>query len=335
MLAGVLTVALVLAVVTAATVGSSGISAGNVWSIVTGHVVPGATIRAEALGDDAIVWGIRLPRAVLAAVVGASLAVVGAALQALVRNPLADPTILGGSSGASLGAVLVLLLGWTPLGQWSLIGAAFTGSLVGYGLTLLLASRAGMLSPVRLILAGVAVSYLLGAATNLAVSTTSNPNRVRSVVFWQLGSLAGAQWRTMWGPLVILVVGTVALLARTRGLNALLAGDETATSVGIRPDQLRRQLVVVSALLTGAAVAVAGTIAFVGLVVPHAVRSLVGSDHARLLPICALSGAVFLVLVDIAARVVIAPQELPVGVVTALIGAPAFCVLYRRRVQER
>lgn len=330
----VLVALLLLAITAAAMIGTADIGAREVWQIVAAHVVPGADAPDAAAHHDAIVWGIRLPRALLAAVVGAALAIVGALLQAVVRNPLADPTILGGSSGAALGAVLVLLLGWSPLGTWSLVAAAFVGSLAGYVLSLVLASRSGTLSPIRLVLAGIAVSYLLGSLANLLVATSDNPNRVRSVVFWQLGSLAGAQWKTLGVPAALLGGSAVVALLHARTLNALLAGDETAASLGIRPDRARRRLVVLAALLTAVAVALAGTIAFVGLVVPHAVRLLAGSDHARLLPLAALGGAVFLVAVDIAARTVIEPQELPVGVITALVGAPLFCLLCRRPVQN-
>jgi iron complex transport system permease protein len=327
-----LVAALVAAITAAAMIGTAEIAAGDVWRVIGSHVLPGGEVEAGT--HDAIVWGIRLPRALLAATVGATLAVVGTVLQAVVRNPLADPAVLGGSSGAALGAVSVLLVGWAPFGAWSLIGAAFLGSLTGYFLALALASRAGALSPVRLVLAGVAVSYLLGSLANLLVATADNANQVRSVVFWQLGSLAGAQWRTLGVPVAVLAGGLLLALLNARTLNALLAGDETAASLGLRPDAARRRLVVLAALLTAAAVALSGTIAFVGLVVPHAVRFLVGSDHARLLPLAALTGAVFLVVADIAARTVMEPQELPIGVLTALVGAPLFCVLCRRRLRD-
>ena len=327
-----LVAALVATVTGAAMVGTADIAVGDVWRVIGAHALPGGDVDAGP--HDAIVWGIRLPRALLAATVGATLAVVGTVLQAVVRNPLADPAVLGGSSGAALGAVSVLLAGWAPFGAWSLIGAAFLGSLAGYFLALALASRSGALSPVRLVLAGVAVSYLLGALANLLVATADTANEVRSVVFWQLGSLAGAQWRTLGVPAAVLAGGLAVTLLHARVLNALLAGDETAASLGLRPDAARRRLVVVAALLTAAAVALSGTIAFVGLVVPHAVRFLVGSDHARLLPLAALTGAVFLVLADIAARTVMEPQEVPIGVFTALVGAPLFCVLCRRRLRD-
>jgi iron complex transport system permease protein len=330
-----LTGALVLAVTAAVTVGSADIGARDVWRIVAFHVVPGVDAPDDMPASrDAIVWGIRLPRALLAAVVGATLAVVGTALQAVVRNPLADPAILGGASGAALGAVSVLLLGWAPFGTWSLVTAAFVGSLAGYLLAMTLASRSGTLSPTRLVLAGVAVSYLLGALTNLIVAMADNPQQVRSVVFWQLGSLADARWGTLTAPALLLAAGLVIMLLQARTLNALLAGDETAASLGLRPHRVRRRLVVLAALLTAAAVSLAGTIAFVGLVVPHAVRLVVGGDHARLLPLAALTGAVFLVVGDIVARTVVAPQEMPIGVITALGGAPLFCVLCRRQLRE-
>jgi len=330
--AAALAAALVAAVTAAAMVGSADIAARDVWRVIGAHVLPGGDIEAGT--HDAIVWGIRLPRALLAATVGASLAVVGTVLQAVVRNPLADPGLLGGASGAALGAVTVLLVGWSPFGTWSLVGAAFLGSLAGYSLALALASHAGTLSPVRLVLAGVAVSYLLGSLANLLVATADNANQVRSVVFWQLGSLAGAQWRTLGIPAAVLAGSLAVVLFHARTLNALLAGDETAASLGLRPDAARRRLVVVAALLTATAVALAGTIAFVGLVVPHAVRLVAGSDHARLVPLAALTGAAFLVVADIAARTVMEPQELPIGVLTALVGAPLFCLLCRRRLRD-
>ncbi|MDY7100873.1 MAG: iron ABC transporter permease [Actinomycetota bacterium] len=333
--AAVLVGALVMVLTIAAMAGSTAIAPGDVWRIIGAHTLPwDVSTEGIATSHDSIVWGIRLPRAVLAAVVGATLAVVGAALQGIVRNPLADPAVLGGSSGAAVGAIIVLIAGVTPFGTWSLMVAAFVGSTLGYALTLTLASRTGMLSPVRLILAGVAVSYLLSAVANLLVATADNPNEVRSVVFWQLGSTASAQWRTVVAPAVLLVAGTAVLLLRARVLNALLVGDETAASLGVRPDRVRRQLIVVVALLTAAAVALCGTIAFVGLVVPHAVRLVTGSDHTRVLPLSALCGAVFLAAADIAARLVLEPQELPIGVVTALIGAPVFCVLVRRPLRD-
>ncbi|MFV0308746.1 MAG: FecCD family ABC transporter permease [Desertimonas sp.] len=327
--------ALAVAFVLAAMLGSTDIGPGDVLRVVRSHLPWGAPLDDRIDPSfDSIVWGIRLPRAALAATVGATLAVVGATLQAIMRNPLADPAILGGSAGASLGAIVVLLVGFTPFGTWSLIGSAFVGSLAGYALTLALASRAGQLSPVRLVLAGVAVSYLLSAVGSLLVALSDNPNRVRSVLFWQLGSLASAQWRTVTIPATLLAVGVGVTMLRARALNALVAGDETAASLGLRPDRIRRELIVLVAMLTAAAVALTGTIAFVGLVVPHAVRLLIGTDHARLLPIAALSGAVFLVVVDVAARLVIEPQELPIGVVTALVGAPLFCLLVRRPTRQ-
>ncbi|MFT3854514.1 MAG: iron ABC transporter permease [Ilumatobacteraceae bacterium] len=324
---------LVVGVVLAGMLGSTDIAPHEVWRVVAAHL-PGVSAAAPGSTHDAIVWGIRLPRAALAAVVGATLAVVGTSLQAIMRNPLADPAILGGSAGASLGAITVLLVGFTPFGTWSLIGSAFVGSLAGYGLTLLLASRGRRLSPVRLVLAGVAVSYLLSAIGSLLVATSDNPNRVRSVMFWQLGSLASAQWRTVTAPAALLAGGIAVMMLRARALNALVAGDETAASLGLRPDRLRRELVVLAAVLTAAAVALTGTIAFVGLVVPHAVRLIAGADHTRVLPLAALTGATFLVLVDVAARLAVEPQELPIGVVTALIGAPLFCVLVRHPLRD-
>lgn len=311
--------------------------------------VPIATVgkivahRLTGLGDpsswtqiqDGIVWRLRMPRVILAALVGAGLAVVGVAAQALVRNPLADPYLLGISSGASVGAVAVLVLGVSVLGVGSPAAAAFGGALLTFVLVYLLAQRGGTFAPTRLVLAGVAVGYALSGVTSFLVLRADDPGATNSVLFWLLGSLAGARWSDLGLPSVVLFLGLVLLIGRGRALNALLIGDETASSLGIPPSRIRRELFAVTSLVTGVMVALAGGIGFVGLIVPHAMRLLVGSDHRKVLVASALAGAVFLIFVDLVARLVLRPEELPVGIVTSIIGAPAFLLLMsRRRLSE-
>ena len=328
-----LCVVLAVSTVVAVTLGPADISPTTAWRIGIHQFWPDAVSAGWPGAHERIVWHIRLPRAILAVLVGATLAVVGTVLQAMVRNPLADPTILGGTSGAAAGAVSVMVLGWAFAGIYTLSVAAFVGGLIGYGLAFLLASSSGGLSPLRLVLAGIAVSYLFAAVTSMLIFISEQSQTARVALFWMLGALGGARWDQLGLPALLLVAGLVYLLAQARALNLLLFGDETATSMGIPPDRLRRVLFVVVALLTGTSVALAGGVGFVGLVIPHAARMVVGSDHRRVLPLAALVGALFLLWSDVLARLVIQPRELPIGVITALVGAPVFALLLRSRLR--
>ena len=328
-----LCVVLAVSIVVAVTLGPADISPTTAWRIGIHQFWPDAVSAGWPGAHERIVWHIRLPRAILAVLVGATLAVVGTVLQAMVRNPLADPTILGGTSGAAAGAVSVMVLGWAFAGIYTLSVAAFVGGLIGYGLAFLLASSSGGLSPLRLVLAGIAVSYLFAAVTSMLIFISEQSQTARVALFWMLGALGGARWDQLGLPAILLVAGLVNLLAQARALNLLLFGDETATSMGIPPDRLRRVLFVVVALLTGTSVALAGGVGFVGLVIPHAARMVVGSDHRRVLPLAALVGALFLLWADVLARLAIQPRELPIGVITALVGAPVFALLLRSRLR--
>ncbi|MCE2459088.1 MAG: iron ABC transporter permease [Dehalococcoidia bacterium] len=330
---GVLCVALAVSIVLAVTLGPADIFPMTAWRIGIHQLWPDVASADWPAAHERIVWHIRLPRALLAVLVGATLSVVGTVLQAMVRNPLADPTILGGTSGAAAGAVSVMVLGWAFAGMYTLSVAAFAGGLIGYGLAFLLASSSGGLSPLRLVLAGIAVSYLFAAVTSMLIFISEQSHTARIALFWMLGALGGARWDQLGLPALLLVIGLVYLLAQARALNLLLFGDETATSMGVPPDRLRRVLFVVVALLTGTSVALAGGVGFVGLVIPHAARMVVGSDHRRVLPLAALVGALFLLWSDVLARLVIQPRELPIGVITALVGAPVFALLLRSRLR--
>jgi iron complex transport system permease protein len=191
----------------------------------------------------------------------------------------------------------------------------------------------GTISPMRLVLAGVALSYALFAVTNFLIFQAEDSNQIRSVLFWMLGSLGGAQWEQLTVPALVLLLGSVYLVLRARELNALLVGEESAANLGVDTGRFRKELLILTGLLTGTMVAVSGSIAFVGLIMPHIVRLFVGSDHKRVLPVSILSGAIFLIWVDILARIAVAPEELPVGVVTSLVGAPFFIWLMRRKTK--
>lgn len=325
---GGLTLCLAAAMLAGLAIGSISIPPADVVQNVL-HQLGLAPPRGPAYYQT-VLTEVRGPRVVLAAVVGAGLAVVGMALQALVRNPLADPYLLGISSGASVGAVAVILTGTAVLGAFSTSLAAFAGSLGALSLVYSLSRTGGQITPARLVLAGVAVAYVLSAVTSLMLITAQTGDQARQVLTWLLGGLGGANWASLWLPLAAVVLGVVVLLAQARTLNVLLAGDEAAITMGIDTNRFRTQMFVVTSLLTGVLVAVSGPIGFVGLILPHAVRLLVGSDHRLALPAAALAGAAFLVLADIFARTLASPQEIPVGVLTALCGGPFFLWLIRR-----
>ncbi|MEZ3181806.1 iron ABC transporter permease [Streptomyces pimonensis] len=311
----------------AISIGAVTVPLAEVWRIIWHHLT-GAGAAADPAMDQ-IVWNFRAPRVVLAALVGAGLAVAGVVLQAVVANPLADPYVLGVSSGASLGAVLVITLTSGALGGLGVSSAAFLGAAAAATLVFLLGQKQGRLAPTRLVLSGVAVGYLFLAATSY-LQLRATPTELRTVMFWMLGSVAGAKWEQLPVVTTVVLTTTVALALFGRRLNALLVGDESATALGVDVHRLRAVLLALSSLVTGTVIAVAGGIGFVGLMIPHLVRLITGADHRRLLPQAALVGAVYLVVVDLLSRTVNRPNELPLGILTALFGAPFFLWLLRR-----
>ena len=324
---------LLASVTVAVTIGPAGIAAVDVWSSIGFHL--GELLGGGARGEepplgallDGVVWDLRLPRVLTAAAVGAGLAVAGAVMQSLTRNPLADPYLLGLSSGASLGAVAVLVLGVSLL----LPVAAFAGALLALAAALGLAGSLGTITPARTVLAGLAVAQLCAAGTSFVIFWSATGDSYREILAWLMGSLAGAGWTAVaiaGGG--VLVLGTV-LVTSGRTLDAFGFGDTAAAALGIDVTRTRWVLLTVVALLTGALVSVSGSIGFIGLILPHAVRLVVGSAHRRLLPVAALAGATFLIWADTAARALFEPRELPVGIVTAFIGAPVFALLLWRR----
>jgi iron complex transport system permease protein len=307
-------------------------------SLLTGYVdmsphrLLGGAWQGERIAQ-LILWEIRVPRTVLCIAVGAALGMTGAAMQGLLRNPLAEPGLLGVSSGASLGAVIALYSGLANAFYMALPLAGFVGTALASLFVFTLAGRQA--SSASLILAGVAVSSLCGALTSLVLNRSADPAAVSEIVFWMLGSLADRSSRDVLLALPSIVLGLAVLLSCGAGLRALTLGEETAHSLGINLRQLRSKVLVGSALAVGAAVSVAGSIGFVGLVAPHLMRPLVGGDPARLLPVSALAGAVLLMLADLAVRVwQSGGQELKLGVVTALVGAPFFLLLILKQRGE-
>lgn len=326
-----LAAALLLSLLCGVALGASGIGLPRALRLLAAGLT-GGRLEAEEAAAYAIVWEIRLPRAVLAAVVGAGLAATGVAVQALVRNALADPFVLGISSGAAVGANAVLLLGaFASLGVWAISASAFGSALVAMVLVYLAARTAYGLTPLRLVLTGTALSYGFSAVTALMVFAAARGEAARDAMMWLLGSLGGATWGSVPIAAATVLAGLAYLACSAGRLDALAMGDETAASLGVDPDRLRRELFVVTAAVTGTVVAVSGAIGFVGLMVPHLARMLVGAGHRRVLLVAPLAGALLLVWVDIVSRTLLAPAELPVGVVTAVLGVPCFLLLMRRR----
>lgn len=309
-------------------------------SNVRGSVVLGKIMSGEVLSqmERVVLYDIRLPRLAMGLIVGAALAVSGATMQGLFRNPLADPGIVGVGAGAGLGAILAIVLG-TLLPSWviDLTGnqlVPFAAFLGGWGSTLLLyrvSTRRGKTSVATMLLAGIALGALAGALSGILVYV-ANDQQLRDLTFWGLGSLAGASWNKvlMAGPLILLSIGIALFLGR--GLNGLALGEATAMHIGVDVQRLKSLAILVVAAATGAAVAISGGIGFIGIVVPHLIRLAVGPDHRTLLLSSALLGAVLLVLADVIARVIISPAELPIGIITAVLGAPVFLwILLKRR----
>lgn len=312
-------------------VGSVNITPSLIWEVLflkLGILSETAASKAQSV----IIWEIRLPRVVLAAIVGAALSVSGAAIQALVKNSIADPYILGVSSGASVGATSVILLGaFSAFGVYALSLAAFLGAILSVLIVFLLARVNGRTSVIRLLLAGIAVSMVLSAITNFMLMMSKQQGGIQAVMHWMLGSLAGAKWSNLGIPFFTLLLVFILLFMNYRQLNALLLGEETAATLGISLDRFRIFIILLVSLLTGVVVAVSGSIGFVGLIIPHIVRMMVGSNYKAVLPVSALIGAIFLVWADIAARMAIAPEEMPIGIITAICGGPFFIWMLRRR----
>lgn len=322
--------ALSISLTIAISVGAVSIPWNTVWGVMVNHTWSGAVEPAWSAGHEAIIWQIRVPRAALAMLVGAGLAMVGASLQAVTRNALADPHLLGISSGGAFGAIVALLHTGLFLGTITVPLLAFLGALGATLVVLGVTRLAAAGSADRLVLAGVAVSFIVMALANMLIFL-GDPKATHTVVFWMLGGLGLAEWSHLPWPLAALLICGAWLWGRAGDLNVMTAGDETAVTLGLAAQRFRLEVFVAGALITGVMVAFSGVIGFVGLMVPHIVRMIVGGDYRKVLPVCALFGAIMLLWADIAARTIMAPEDMPVGIVTGLIGGIFFIWLLRRR----
>nr|WP_290827238.1 iron ABC transporter permease [Halomonas sp.] len=319
-------VAIVLVIGVSVGIGDMPIPLSTTYAVIT-NKLGWTSIELNRI-HETIIWDYRLSRALVAVFCGAGLALAGAIMQSMLRNPLAEPYVLGISAGASTGAVLIVILG-VGAGAVSLSAGAFAGAFAAF-LFVALLSNGARGGADRTILAGVAASQLFNAATSYIVTTSGNAQQARDVMFWLLGSFGGVRWPEFMLVSIVVGLGLIACLFYARVLDAFAFGDEAAASLGVNVGRTRIILFALTAIITATIVSMVGTIGFVGLVVPHAARFVVGPRHARLLPACAIVGAIFMVLADIASRTLIPQQSLPIGVVTALVGVPFFSIILYR-----
>lgn len=322
-------IVLIISLSIAVSVGAVAVPTATVWSVLLNKISPGVLEQTWSQGREAIVWDIRFPRALLAIMVGAGLALVGASLQAVTRNQLADPHLLGISSGGAFGAIYALLHSGLFLGVLTVPLLAFAGALGATVIVLGVTYFADATSADRLVLAGVAVSFAIMAGAN-GLIFLGDPRASHTVVFWMLGGLGLAQWDQLIYPLAILVGCGAWLISQSAALNALTVGDETAATLGIPVMRFRLSIFVVGALITGVMVAFSGIIGFVGLMVPHISRMIIGGNYVNVLPASAIIGAIFLLWADITARTIMAPEDIPIGIVTGLVGGIFFVWLLGR-----
>lgn len=324
---------LILSVLLAVTIGAVEISLKDVYRIVLYQVTKIKLGDIDFLSKGTIyeiVWNVRMPRVMMGAIIGILLAMCGVVMQATVQNPLADPYILGISSGASLGATFSIMIGAASVfkGWLATMGIAFwafAGALGAMSLVMLLASMGGgRITSAKLVLAGSVVGSLCGSFTNMMIYIGNNTEEMKTVSYWLLGSMASAKWEKLWLPGGCLIFGLVFFLTQTRTLNTLLLGDEAAITLGVDLSKRRKIYMIMTSLLSAVAVCTCGIVGFVGLMIPHIVRGFVGSDHKFLLPMAVCIGGIFLVWADVIARILIKNTEIPIGVITSAVGAPIF-----------
>lgn len=318
---------LILSIIISTTVGSVDIPLKDVLMTLT-------NFNASGIGsiDEMIILQIRLPRIILAVLVGSALAVAGVVMQGLFKNPMADPYIIGISSGAALGASSTIVLGITVFGLYTISSMAFLGAIISSFVVYNIARVGGKVPVGTLLLSGIALASFLSAIT--ALMTYLAGEKLHQIIFWLMGGLWNANWNQVMIAFPVICFGIIAVYIFARDLNIMLLGEEPAQHLGIEVESLKRIMLIIASLITGVAVSVSGIIGFVGLIIPHIVRILVGPDHRILIPASTLTGAIFLVWADTLARTIIAPTEIPVGIITALFGAPFFIYLLRRKKRE-
>lgn len=327
-----LAVILLVSIVLAINIGAVDVSPAVTFRIIANKLLGNEVFPVTwSSAQQSIIWNLRMPKVLVAGCVGAGLSLAGIFMQALTKNPLADPYILGISSGASTGATFVLLVGSIPLlGSVSVSTGAFIGALVTSVLVFCIAGKEGQNNTTKLVLVGMAVSAFFSALTNFVIFITPDSKKVNSALFWMTGSFSGILWSDVLPAVIALALGLLAAVFINRELDALLMGEEIARSSGVDTSRIKIIIILVSTLLTGVMVSMSGIIGFVGLVIPHICRSVVGASHRRLVPLSLLLGASYMIWADVIARVCVAPEEIPVGVITALAGVPFFLVMLKK-----
>ncbi|WP_328598734.1 FecCD family ABC transporter permease [Pseudoramibacter porci] len=326
-------VLLILVIILAVFSGSVSIPPDVVCKVLLNHLMGHEIFKPTWNASlETIIWTMRFPRVLMALMVGAGLSLCGILMQAMTRNSLADPYVLGISSGASAGAVAVIMYGWFGfMGQFHIAFGAAIGAFLAIFIAMKVSSVSNRITSTQLVLAGIAVSTLFQAVTNFMIYyNQTGDDKVKTAVYWMMGSLSGANWSTVLYVFIIFIICTVILFFFTDSLDVLMLGDDAATTLGVNLMRIKVSIIVLCTILTGAIVSVSGVIGFIGLIIPHITRSLVGSKHSRLMPASILLGGVFTILCDWISRIVVIPEELPIGVLTALFGAPFFLFLIRK-----
>lgn len=329
----ILAILLIISVLTAITFGNADISVKDVYRVIACELfhIDSLSAFSEGAVHD-VVWIIRLPRVLMAVAVGMGLSVCGVVMQAVVKNPMADPYVLGVSSGASLGATLGILFGFGAFFGTNFIGVmAFLGAVLTSFFVLFIAGTGGPANTGKLILAGMAVSAVCAAFSNFSIYIANNDNASAEVMFWTMGSLAGGKWDNVVLVLPVIIVVSLIFWTQYRKLNLMLLGDEASITLGTNLHRTRNIFMILSSLMVGLCVYAAGTIGFVGLIIPHAMRMIFGTDHKRLIPVSALVGSIFLIWADVLCRVILKNAEMPIGILVSIIGAPCFIYLMIRR----
>jgi len=329
---------IVVALCFSVSVGAVKIHPSDIFGIILNNTFGKELMKQTWEGNiDTIIWTIRFPRVILAFIVGSGLSVCGVLMQALTENPLADPYVLGISSGASAGAVCAIVLGcFSFLGGYSTIFGAILGAMLSIFLSLSIATMNGKITSTQLVLAGIATSALFSAVTNFLIyGNEAGSDKTKTAQYWMMGSLSGASWGKVKYVAIVFAIAIILVMLFVRDMDILLLGDDVAESLGLQTRRVKMVIILMSTILTGVVVSVSGVIGFIGLVVPHMVRSLVGSKHLRLIPAVILVGGLFTMLADVVSRVIMAPQELPIGVISAMIGGPFFMYLIRKNKGAR
>lgn len=325
---------LVLALVISTLVGSVNINPSTIWQVIINKLTGKEFFEPTwEKNVESIIWTLRLPRIILAFAVGAGLSLSGILMQALTKNSLADPYVLGISSGASAGAVCAILFGWFSFaGNYNVMFGATIGAVIALVLSMKVATINNRITSTQLILAGIAVSALFSSLTNVFIyHSKTGSDKVNTALYWMLGSLGGANWAKMSYGLTAFIVCSIVIGFFHKSLDVLMLGDETAATLGLELRRTKTCIIILATVLTGTIVSISGVIGFVGLVIPHITRFIVGSSHRRLIPASVLVGGLFLIVCDVISRVIASPQELSIGVVTAFFGAPFFLFLIRKR----